>query len=92
MKTPMQELIDSIEPILTNGQFNFSYKAGIASAVTKAKRLLEKEKQCIIDARLDGFKISAEEFNGEYPYEGNSDKVINAAIESEQYYTDLTNQ
>jgi hypothetical protein len=76
MKTPMQELIDSIEPILTNGQFNFSYKAGIASAVTKAKRLLEKEKQCIIDAY----------------HEGKRNHGIHTVNESEQYYTDLTNQ
>ena len=54
MKTPIEELIESIEPILTNGQFDFSYKAGIASAVTKAKKLLEKEKRCIIDAYNQG--------------------------------------
>ena len=43
-------------------------------------KLLEKEKKQILKARLDGFKISGEGYNGEYPYEGRMDEDISNTI------------
>lgn len=54
--------------------------------------MLELEKKQLIEARLDGFKISGEGFNGEYPFEGCLDKKIHEAIDSEQYYTNKFNK
>lgn len=50
----MMELIDYLSPILDNGQFDFSYKAGVRSAIAKANKLLEKEKEQIMNAYIDG--------------------------------------
>jgi len=55
-------------------------------------RCLELEKKQLIEARLDGFKLSGEGFNGEYPFEGCLDKKIHEAIDNEQYYTTKFNK
>lgn len=56
-KTAMQELIDELTPILDNNQFDFSYKAGISSAISKAQQLLEKEKEQIMNAYEKGYLV-----------------------------------
>jgi hypothetical protein len=48
--------------------------------------LLEKEKEQILDARLDGFVISGEGWNGEYPFEGKTYEEISLKINNEEYY------
>jgi hypothetical protein len=52
------------------------------------KQAKEMEKEQILDARLDGFKISAEGWNGEYPFEGVTDYYIMLDIKNEQYYNE----
>ena len=49
----------------------------------QAKKL---EKDQILDARLDGFVISGEGWNGEYPFEGKTYKEISLKIHNEEYY------
>ena len=49
----------------------------------QAKKL---EKDQILDARLDGFVISGEGWNGEYPFEGKTYKEISLKINNEEYY------
>jgi hypothetical protein len=46
----------------------------------------EMEKEHIMDARLDGFKISAEGWNGEHPFEGVTDYYIMLDINNDEYY------
>lgn len=46
----------------------------------------QMEKEQIMQARLDGFKVSGEGFNGEYPYEGWADDGISNSINNEKYY------
>ena len=48
----------------------------------------EMEKQQIIDARLNGFMISGEGYNGEYPYEGKDKNIISTEIDNDQYYNE----
>ena len=48
----------------------------------------EIEKQQIMDARLNGFMISGEGYNGEYPYEGKDKNIISKEIDNEQYYNE----
>ncbi len=50
------------------------------------RQALDLEKQQILDARLDGFKISAEGWNGEYPFEGVTDYYIMLDINNDEYY------
>lgn len=52
----------------------------------------QMEKQQIMDARLDGFKISAEGWNGEYPCEGWTINEISHKIKNEQYYKETYNK
>jgi len=46
----------------------------------------EMEKEQILDSRLDGFKNSAEGWNGEYPFEGMTDYYISLDIKNDDYY------
>ena len=46
------------------------------------------EKQQILNARLDGFKISAEGWNGEHPFEGVTDYYIMLDINNDEYYNE----
>ncbi len=79
----MQELMDEVRKLRKNGfSVDDKYLQG----------LLEKEKEQIIEARLDGFKISGEGWNGEYPFEGKSDKEINTRIDNEGYYNQTYNK
>ncbi len=48
MKTPMQELIDEMTYMLTEGE------RSIYALREKARKLLEKEKQQIMDAYMEG--------------------------------------
>ena len=50
------------------------------------EKYLEKEKEQILDARLDGFVISGEGWNGEYPFEGKTYEEISLKINNEEYY------
>ena len=52
------------------------------------KQAKEMEKEQILDARLDGFKISAEGWNGEYPFEGVTDYYIMLDIKNDDYYNE----
>ena len=77
MKTAMQELIEYIE------SNEIVYNKDL---ILKLKKLLEKEKEQILDARLDGFVISGEGWNGEYPFEGKTYEEISLKINNEEYY------
>ena len=46
------------------------------------------EKEQILKARLDGFKISAEGWNGEWPFEGKDDSIILEKIDNNKYYNE----
>jgi hypothetical protein len=76
MKTAMQELTDYMKTYfhLTDESLEMFDKA------------LEKEKEQILDARLDGFVISGEGWNGEYPFEGKTYEEISLKINNEEYY------
>ena len=73
----MQELIEYIE------SNEIVYNKDL---ILKLKELLEKEKEQILDARLDGFVISGEGWNGEYPFEGKTYEEISLKINNEEYY------
>ena len=77
MKTAMQELIEHIE------SNEIVYNKAL---ILKLKELLKKEKEQILDARLDGFVISGEGWNGEYPFEGKTYEEISLKINNEEYY------
>ena len=53
-----------------------------------AKRI---EKDQICSARLDGFKISGEGWNGEHPFEGKDDSIISEKIDNNKYYNETYN-
>ena len=80
----MQQLMD----LMSEQPFTF----GNAINLVITNELIQKEKEQIIEARLDGFKISGEGWNGEYPFEGKSDKEINTRIDNEGYYNQTYNQ
>ena len=71
-----------VQQLWNEGYFPYGVPEDI---VKKAK---EMEKEQILDARLDGFKISAEGWNGEYPFEGVTDYYIMLDINNEQYYNE----
>jgi hypothetical protein len=52
----------------------------------KQAKAIEKEQ--ILGARLDGFKISAEGWNGECPFEGKDDSIILEKIDNNKYYNE----
>ena len=70
MKTAIQELIDD--------ELNGDTKS--------IDYYLEKEKEQINKSFLDGFKYSGEGYNGEYPFEGCTDKSISTSIDLDRYY------
>lgn len=75
MNTAMQELIDQMYKIYNWEHTTFQERAGIANCIGKAKKLLEKEKQQIIQA-YDHSEIMTGEFfqtydNGEEYYNNN---------------------
>ena len=78
MKTAMQELIEELEKRMKSYlSVDMALSASaIAITLMEAKKLLEKEKEHIIDAYCEGFKQGSE---------GNR-------IMSEEYYYDLYNQ
>jgi hypothetical protein len=83
MRTAIQELIE-----WTN-----QYKGQMISAdqvVLQAHKLLEKEKEQIIDAYVKGFDISAEGWNGEYGIKDFNN--IKEEIKAEEYYNQTYNQ
>ena len=71
MKTAMQELMEWLDDSIPE---------------TIKEKYLEKEKEQILDARLDGFVISGEGWNGEYPFEGKTYEEISLKINNEEYY------
>jgi len=78
MKTAMQELVLKLP-----NEFIFDNPSIILEA-------LKKEKEQILNARLNGFMISAEGWNGEYP-EMKYTEVIRE-IKNEEYYNETYNQ
>ena len=56
------------------------------------EQAIEMEKEQIIEARLNGFMISGEGYNGEYPYEGKDKNIISKEIDNEQYYNETFNK
>lgn len=54
-KTAIEELIEKMYESYNWKHSTFQEKAGIASCINKAKRMLEKEKKQILDAHQDGF-------------------------------------
>ena len=84
MKTPLQELIDTIKERKGNeNSMPFMWNGDI---IKLAESLLKKEKGVIIDARNDGFMASGEGWNGEYGIEDFSS--LTKEIKSEQYYNE----
>jgi len=73
-QTAVEYLIDNIH-LLHSTKWN--------EIVINAKAM---EKDQILMSRLNGFKISAEGWNAEWPFEGNDDSIISKDIENEQYY------
>ena len=88
-KTAMQILIDELNPILDNNQFDFSYKAGISSAISKAQQLIEKEKEQIIDARNDALKDKYKSVMNDLLAYGQATIDVKT---SEQYYNETYKQ
>jgi hypothetical protein len=91
MKTAMQELLQILESKILPCDDDNSYVYGMnvahANLIYNIKNgFLEKEKEQIIDARLDGFVISGEGWNGEYPFEGKTYEEISLKINNEEYY------
>ncbi len=60
------------------------------STLYEQAKLMEKEQ--IEKARLDGFKISAEGWNGEWPFEGKDDSIISEIINNIKYYNETYNK
>jgi hypothetical protein len=60
------------------------------STLYEQAKLMEKEQ--IEKARLDGFKISAEGWNGEYPFEICDDNNISQEIDNIKYYNETYNK
>lgn len=80
MNTPLENLIEYIE----EWQPKNKHTEGIWS---KAKQLLFEERELIEKIYLDGFKKYAEGYNGEYPFEGESDIKIYNDIKPNDYFT-----
>jgi len=76
MKTAVEWLVEHLEP-------NIMWTDKAKKIADQAK---EMEKEQIMDARLDGFKISAEGWNGEHPFEGVTDYYIMLDINNDEYY------
>lgn len=85
MKTAMQEFFMVLKEF-NKELYNTMYNEGILDTA------LEKEKEQILDARLDGFVISGEGWNGEYPFEGKTYEEISSKINNEEYYMITYNQ
>lgn len=85
MDTPMQELIKRIT--LKDNEDGVVY---LYPTVLKEEliQFLEKEKEFVLKARLDGFKQSGEGNNYEYPYNFRDDEAISEGIKNKQYYWD----
>lgn len=88
-----QTAVDYIIGSLRQLAFNENTHLGIGDVrVTQGlideleKRGKQIEKGQILNARLDGFKGSAEGWNGEYP--GWDDKETSIKINNEQYYNE----
>jgi hypothetical protein len=57
MKTPMQELIDSIkrERMIANNEWQSGYQKALINVISEIESMLEKEKEAIMDAYDYGF-------------------------------------
>jgi hypothetical protein len=82
MKTAMQELIDKIKEAVPYFKMSI-YQENFDKA-------LQKEKEQILNARLNGFMISAEGWNGEYPEMKYTEMI--REIKNEEYYNETYNQ
>ena len=78
MKTAMQVLITELKYV--------EEWPMISGIIKRANDLLEKEKEQILNARLNGFMISAEGWNGEYPEMKYTEMI--REIKNEEYYNE----
>jgi hypothetical protein len=79
-QTAVEWLVEQIEINHTIG-----YNRITIEQINQAKAM---EKEQILEARLDGFKISGEGWNGEYPFEGKDDSIILEKIDNNKYYNE----
>ena len=89
-QTAIEELIEYIEKFQDDNNYSndiFLIKCFAINTKCKLQAKHEEElKEAVIEAYLQGFKISGEGYNGEYPFEGYSNEKISNDIEAEQYY------
>jgi hypothetical protein len=79
------EKLTAVEWLIDNLHYLHSTKWD--DILIKAKQM---EKEQIIEARNDGFKVSGEGFNGEYGIEDFN--FLTEEIKSEQYYNETFNK
>jgi hypothetical protein len=77
MKTAVEWLIEKHFGSIENCSPNFR------KHIEQANKIFEEQ---VMNARLDGFKISAEGWNGEHPFEGVTDYYIMLDINNDEYY------
>lgn len=84
----MQELLGLVEQMFANAKTKEVESAmnDVINIITQEG--LPTEKKQISNARLDGFKISGEGWNGEFPFEWEPDNYIVEKIRNEQYYNE----
>ena len=59
MKTPMQELIYSLksERMNPSNEWQIGYQKALINVISEAESMLEKEKNVIIDAHIEGQRV-----------------------------------
>jgi hypothetical protein len=83
MKTAIEWLYNELSKNNTSTDSAIE-KINKESSIWEQAKKLEKDQ--ILDARLDGFVISGEGWNGEYPFEGKTYEEISLKINNEEYY------
>ena len=86
MRTALQQAFARLEE-LHPSLFDIHTEKG-RTFVNEFTKFLEVEREQILDSRLDGFKNSAEGWNGEYPFEGMTDYYISLDIKNDDYYNE----
>lgn len=89
MKTPMQEVLSLVEQMYSNAK-----TLEVESAMNDVINIItqegiEKEKNEICNAYVEGFNISGEGWNGEYGIKDFNN--IKEEISAEEYYNDKFN-
>jgi hypothetical protein len=83
MKTAIEWLYNELSKNNTSTDSAIE-KINKESSIWEQAKKIEKDQ--ILDARLDGFVISGEGWNGEYPFEGKTYEEISLKINNEEYY------